>query len=140
MNRIRSAALSLALMAAASPATIPTVTQAQVFIGVSVPNAPPPLPVYIQPPLPGPNYIWTPGYWSWDRRRGLGYQDDARIVKGLHCRIGRRGLDLQRRRVIRQRLGATRRAIQFTAWRGRLEWILKVSLGRRTLDGFWDIV
>src|SRR5580698_3949030 len=25
--------------------------------------APPPLPVYEQPPCPEPNLIWTPGYW-----------------------------------------------------------------------------
>lgn len=33
---------------------------------VSVATAPPPLPVYVQPPIPGPGFIWTPGYWSWD--------------------------------------------------------------------------
>ncbi|TAL78232.1 MAG: hypothetical protein EPN75_11300 [Beijerinckiaceae bacterium] len=32
---------------------------------VVVSSAPPPLPVYEQPPLPGPGYVWTPGYWSW---------------------------------------------------------------------------
>ena len=26
---------------------------------------PPPLPDYTQPECPGPNYIWTPGYWSY---------------------------------------------------------------------------
>lgn len=26
---------------------------------------PPPLPVYDQPPAPAPNYLWTPGYWSY---------------------------------------------------------------------------
>jgi hypothetical protein len=26
---------------------------------------PPPLPEYSQPPCPGENYIWTPGYWSY---------------------------------------------------------------------------
>jgi WXXGXW repeat (2 copies) len=26
---------------------------------------PPPLPVYDQPPIPGPGYLWTPGYWDW---------------------------------------------------------------------------
>jgi hypothetical protein len=26
---------------------------------------PPPLPAYDQPPIPGPGYIWTPGYWDW---------------------------------------------------------------------------
>ena len=24
------------------------------------------LPVYDQPPIPGPGYIWTPGYWAWN--------------------------------------------------------------------------
>jgi hypothetical protein len=28
-------------------------------------EAPPPLPEYDQPPCPGPDYIWTPGYWAW---------------------------------------------------------------------------
>lgn len=26
---------------------------------------PPELPEYDQPPAPGPNYMWTPGYWAW---------------------------------------------------------------------------
>jgi WXXGXW repeat (2 copies) len=33
---------------------------------VTVDRAPPPLPVYSQPPVPAPGYIWTPGYWAWD--------------------------------------------------------------------------
>ena len=44
--------------------TLP-VAQAQVFVGVSVHVAPPVLPVYVQPPLPAPGYIWTPGYWAY---------------------------------------------------------------------------
>lgn len=32
---------------------------------VSVDIAPPPLPVYVQPPIPGDGYMWTPGYWAW---------------------------------------------------------------------------
>ncbi|MBS0383393.1 MAG: YXWGXW repeat-containing protein [Proteobacteria bacterium] len=35
-------------------------------IGVSVGIPPPVLPVYAQPIIPGPGYIWTPGYWAWD--------------------------------------------------------------------------
>jgi hypothetical protein len=35
---------------------------AQVIISVAV--APPALPVYVQPPIPEPGYIWTPGYWA----------------------------------------------------------------------------
>jgi hypothetical protein len=32
---------------------------------VSINIAPPPLLAYVQPPVPGDGYIWTPGYWSW---------------------------------------------------------------------------
>jgi hypothetical protein len=28
-------------------------------------SPPPPLPVYDQPPIPSPGYVWTPGYWDW---------------------------------------------------------------------------
>src|SRR5277367_2654770 len=31
----------------------------------SITTAPPPLPDYKQPAIPGPDYIWTPGYWSY---------------------------------------------------------------------------
>jgi hypothetical protein len=34
-------------------------------IGISVTFAPPALPVYEQPPVPGEGYIWTPGYWAY---------------------------------------------------------------------------
>ena len=40
--------------------------QAQVAIAVSASIAPPLLPIYAQPPIPGPGYIWIPGYWAWD--------------------------------------------------------------------------
>lgn len=35
-------------------------------VAVSINLAPPPLPVYAQPLVPGDGYIWTPGYWSWN--------------------------------------------------------------------------
>jgi hypothetical protein len=55
-------ATSLAL---ALPVTLaPRATKAQ-EVAVSVTIAPPPLPVYAQPVIPGPGYIWTPGYWAW---------------------------------------------------------------------------
>src|SRR5258707_15381659 len=38
---------------------------AEVSIGVSVRVGPPAIPVYTQPFCPGPNYIWTPGYWAY---------------------------------------------------------------------------
>ncbi|SEG59985.1 YXWGXW repeat-containing protein [Bryocella elongata] len=39
--------------------------EAPVFVGISIGIAPPALPVYAQPPLPGPGYLWVPGYWAW---------------------------------------------------------------------------
>ena len=54
-----------AIALAALP-VLPAVSHAGVAIGVSVNIAPPVLPVYVQPPLPAPGYIWTPGYWAWD--------------------------------------------------------------------------
>src|SRR5262252_5203686 len=39
--------------------------QAQVGVGLSITIAPPALPVYEQPPIPGPGYLWTPGYWAY---------------------------------------------------------------------------
>ena len=39
-------------------------------VAISVTIAPPPLPLYAQPPIPGDGYIWTPGYWAWDPASG----------------------------------------------------------------------
>jgi hypothetical protein len=61
---IRSLIPALAL-AAAVPA-LPVTANAGIAIGLSVNFAPPELPVYEQPPIPAPGYIWVPGYWSWD--------------------------------------------------------------------------
>jgi hypothetical protein len=41
----------------------PRAGDAQVAVTVTV--APPALPVYVQPPIPGPGWLWTPGYWAW---------------------------------------------------------------------------
>ena len=38
--------------------------------GISITIAPPMLPVYEQPVIPGPGYIWTPGYWAWSPEEG----------------------------------------------------------------------
>jgi hypothetical protein len=54
------------LIPALALAALPAISSAGVFIGVSVNIAPPPLPVYVQPPCPEPGYIWVPGYWAWD--------------------------------------------------------------------------
>lgn len=37
----------------------------QFGVSISIGVAPPPLPVYDQPPIPESGYIWTPGYWAW---------------------------------------------------------------------------
>jgi len=42
---------------------IPASSYAGVFISVGI--APPPLPVYVQPPCPEPGLMWTPGYWAY---------------------------------------------------------------------------
>jgi hypothetical protein len=49
----------LAAMLIASPA----LCEAQIVVSVNF--EPPPLPVYEQPPIPAPGWIWTPGYWAW---------------------------------------------------------------------------
>lgn len=36
-----------------------------VDVGISIGIAPPALPVYVQPALPAPGYLWTPGYWAY---------------------------------------------------------------------------
>ena len=62
-NRFRS--LICGIAAAIALATLPAVSSAAVFVGVSVNIAPPVIPVYVQPPIPAPGYLWTPGYWAW---------------------------------------------------------------------------
>ena len=46
--------------------SMPAGSLAQISIGISINIEPPALPVYVQPPCPQPNYMWTPGYWAWD--------------------------------------------------------------------------
>jgi hypothetical protein len=44
----------------------PKIADAQsIGIGIAINVAPPPLPVYTQPPCPVEGYLWTPGYWSY---------------------------------------------------------------------------
>ena len=54
------------LIPALALAALPAISSAGLFVGVSVSIAPPPLPVYVQPPCPEPGYLWTPGYWAWN--------------------------------------------------------------------------
>jgi hypothetical protein len=44
---------------------IPAVSWAQVAVGISVRIGPPAIPVYAQPVIPAPGYIWAPGYWAY---------------------------------------------------------------------------
>lgn len=53
--------LLLAFVMFAAPAP----SYAQVAVGISVHIGPPPLRIYAQPICPGPDYIWTPGYWAY---------------------------------------------------------------------------
>lgn len=58
----RNVLLSAALIACALLCA-PVSTFASVFVSVAI--APPVLPMYAQPVVPGPGYIWTPGYWAY---------------------------------------------------------------------------
>ncbi|WP_430389071.1 YXWGXW repeat-containing protein [Dyella sp. 20L07] len=51
----------------ATCAAVPLTAEAGVSIGVgiSVGVPPPALPIYAQPVIPGPGYIWVPGYWAY---------------------------------------------------------------------------
>jgi hypothetical protein len=65
-SQIRPKMRSILFAAAiAAPMLALPVTQAHAGVFVSVNFAPPALPVYVQPPLPAPGYIWTPGYWAY---------------------------------------------------------------------------
>ncbi|MGH7124762.1 MAG: YXWGXW repeat-containing protein [Stellaceae bacterium] len=58
-------ALLPALLVLAMLAVPAAPSKAAVAVGISVNLAPPALPIYEQPPIPGPGYLWTPGYWAW---------------------------------------------------------------------------
>jgi len=61
-SKIRSLALVVAVL---GPMAMLPVAPAHAGVFISVGFAPPALPVYVQPPLPGAGYIWTPGYWAY---------------------------------------------------------------------------
>jgi len=52
-----------AFLGIASLLALPGTSFGAVFISVAI--APPVLPIYAQPLCPGPDYIWTPGYWAY---------------------------------------------------------------------------
>jgi len=51
-------------LVAAAVLSIAPLVQAQISVSIGI--APPALPVYAQPDIPGDGYLWTPGYWSWN--------------------------------------------------------------------------
>ena len=65
MVRIANIIAALVIACALAASAAPVRSDAAVFVGVSVTFGPPAIPVYVQPPAPGPNYIWQPGYWAW---------------------------------------------------------------------------
>ena len=65
-----------ALLAATGALTGP----AQAQISLSIVVAPPALPIYAQPAMPGDGYLWTPGYWSWSAGDGDYYWVPGTLV------------------------------------------------------------
>ena len=59
MKRVR---IGIWLVSALVGVVAPSVSMAQI---ISITIAPPALPVYVQPPIPEPGYLWTPGYWAY---------------------------------------------------------------------------
>jgi WXXGXW repeat (2 copies) len=57
--------LACAVLVLVLASTYPAVARAGFDVGVTVGFAPPPLPVYVQPPCPSPGYVWAPGYWAY---------------------------------------------------------------------------
>jgi hypothetical protein len=58
----RACSTILVFLALAGPA-VPVASQAQVICTGNA-SPPPELPVYEQPPIPAPGYVWVPGYWG----------------------------------------------------------------------------
>jgi hypothetical protein len=44
---------------------LPSVPSSAQEVTITATVAPPAIPVYEQPPVPGPGYLWTPGYWAY---------------------------------------------------------------------------
>jgi hypothetical protein len=61
---LRTKFLVLTLLAV-SVLAMPTVSSAQISVGVAIHIGPPALPVYEQPVCPTEGYLWTPGYWAY---------------------------------------------------------------------------
>ena len=59
---MRRLCLFVSLLFAVAVLAMPVAAPAQI---VSITIAPPELPIYEQPPLPEPGYLWIPGYWDY---------------------------------------------------------------------------
>jgi hypothetical protein len=63
MRHFAVAALVVVLATAGAPQN--SAAQISIGIAVNITVEPPELPDYDQPEIPGPGYLWTPGYWAW---------------------------------------------------------------------------
>jgi WXXGXW repeat (2 copies) len=66
MRLLLCASTAALILGAAPIGAFVTPAQAQVEVSISATIAPPLLPVYAQPAIPGPGYLWVPGYWAWN--------------------------------------------------------------------------
>ncbi len=59
--------IKIALLCISFLSVNPSHPFAQMSVGISISAniAPPPLPVYAQPPCPYDGFLWTPGYWGY---------------------------------------------------------------------------
>ncbi len=65
MKKMRLRWLAIPLLMVVAPLALRQAASAQVFVSFGINIGPPALPVYVQPPCPGPDLIWQPGYWAW---------------------------------------------------------------------------
>jgi hypothetical protein len=63
---LQASTLSLSLSMGTALFLTTACAHAQVATAACVSIPPPALPVYAQPPIPAPGYLWNPGYWGWD--------------------------------------------------------------------------
>jgi hypothetical protein len=65
MKTIKGISILLLSLLAMSVESSKIYAQVTFSVGVTVQDAPPPLPVYAQPPCPIDGYLWVPGYWAY---------------------------------------------------------------------------
>ena len=120
-----------ALMLAALPLA-PMQANAEVALGISVNFAPPELPVYVQPEIPAPGYLWTPGYWAW-APDGYYWVPGTWVLPpavGLLWTPGVLGLGRWSLLLARRLLGTPRWILR---WRQLWIWLRRCRLRRRLL-------